>query len=199
MKQNKTRTMVLHAIFISIIMILTFVPFLGYIPIGPLRVTTLHIPVIIAGIILGKKSGAIIGFLFGLSSLTVNTISPTVVSFVFSPFISGNIMSAFIAIVPRIMIGWIAGFIFFELNKKNVHQVVGMSISAFIGSLTNTILVLGGIYILFGSSYANAIGKSFQELLPYLIVMVATQGVVEAIVGSIIAVIVSKALLKVVK
>lgn len=199
MKQNKTRTMVLHAIFISIIMILTFVPFLGYIPIGPLRVTTLHIPVIIAGIILGKKSGAIIGFLFGLSSLTVNTISPTVVSFVFSPFISGNIMSAVIAIVPRIMIGWIAGFIFFELNKKNVHEVVGMSISAFIGSLTNTILVLGGIYILFGSSYANAIGKSFQELLPYLVVMVATQGVVEAIVGSIIAVIVSKALLKVVK
>lgn len=199
MKQNKTRTMVLHAIFISIIMILTFVPFLGYIPIGPLRVTTLHIPVIIAGIILGKKSGAIIGFLFGLSSLTVNTISPTVVSFVFSPFISGNIMSAVIAIVPRIMIGWIAGFIFFELNEKNVHEVVGMSISAFIGSLTNTILVLGGIYILFGSSYANAIGKSFQELLPYLIVMVATQGVVEAIVGSIIAVIVSKALLKVVK
>jgi uncharacterized membrane protein len=199
MKQNKTRTMVLHAIFISIIMILTFVPFLGYIPIGPLRVTTLHIPVIIAGIILGKKSGAFIGFLFGLSSLTVNTISPTVVSFVFSPFISGNIMSAVIAIVPRIMIGWIAGFIFFELNKKNVHEVVGMSISAFIGSLTNTILVLGGIYILFGSSYANAIGKSFQELLPYLIVMVATQGVVEAIVGSLIAVIVSKALLKVVK
>lgn len=199
MKQNKTRTMVLHAIFISIIMILTFVPFLGYIPIGPLRVTTLHIPVIIAGIILGKKSGAIIGFLFGLSSLTVNTISPTVVSFVFSPFISGNIMSAVIAIVPRIMIGWMAGFIYFELNKKNVHEVVGMSISAFVGSLTNTILVLGGIYILFGSSYANAIGKSFQELLPYLIVMVATQGVVEAIVGSIIAVIVSKALLKVVK
>lgn len=199
MKQNKTRIMVLHAIFISIIMILTFVPFLGYIPVGALRVTTLHIPVIIAGIVLGKKSGAIIGLMFGLSSLINNTINPTVVSFVFSPFISGNIMSAVVAIVPRIMIGWIAGFIYFEFKKKNIHDIVNMSISAFIGSLTNTVLVLGGIYILFGSSYANALGKSFQELLPYFVVMVATQGVVEAVVGSIIAVIVSKALLKVVK
>jgi Predicted membrane protein len=199
MKQNKIKIMVIHAIFISIITILTVIPFLGYIPVGPLRVTTLHIPVLIAGIVLGKKSGAIIGLVFGLSSLINNTINPNVISFVFSPFISGNIMSAVIAIVPRVLIGWVAGFMFFELQKKNEHEVFNMSISAFFGSLTNSVLVLGGIYILFGSSYANALGKSLQELLPYLIGVVATQGVVEAVVGSIIAVIVSKALLKVVK
>ena len=55
MKNKKTKDLVLYAMFIAIEMLLVFIPFLGYIPIGPLRATTLHIPVIIAGIILGKK------------------------------------------------------------------------------------------------------------------------------------------------
>ena len=47
MKSKKTKNLVLYAMFIAIEMILVFIPFLGYIPIGPLRATTLHIPVII--------------------------------------------------------------------------------------------------------------------------------------------------------
>lgn len=199
MKNKKTKNLVLYALFVAIEMLLVFVPFLGYIPIGPLRATTLHIPVIIAGIVLGKKGGALIGCVFGLSSLFYNTISPTITSFVFSPFISGNIMSAVIALVPRILIGFIAGFIFEQLNKKSENTIITMSISAIIGALTNTILVLAGIYFLFGSSYATALGKSFSELAPYLLGIITTQGILEAIVGSIIAVIVSKSLLKVVR
>ena len=98
MKNKKTKDLIFYAMFIAIEMLLVFIPFLGYIPIGPLRATTLHIPVIIAGIILGKKGGMIIGLVFGLSSLFYNTISPTVTSFVFSPFISGSILSAIVAI-----------------------------------------------------------------------------------------------------
>ncbi|MFV0395316.1 MAG: ECF transporter S component [Coprobacillaceae bacterium] len=199
MNQSKTKNMVLHALFIAIEMLLIFVPFLGYIPIGPLRATTLHIPVIIAGIVLGKKSGAMIGLVFGLSSLIYNTINPTITSFVFSPFISGSIMSAIIAIVPRILIGFVAGFIFEKLKTTKCNEILSMSVSSFIGAITNTVLVLGGIYLLFGDSYATAIGKNFQELLPYLITIVTTQGILEAVVGTIVAVLVSKVLIKVAK
>lgn len=199
MKNKKTKNLVLYALFIAIEMLLVFVPFLGYIPIGPLRATTLHIPVIIAGIVLGKKGGALIGCVFGLSSLFYNTISLTITSFVFSPFISGNIMSAVIALVPRILIGFMAGFIFEQMSKKVENSLITMSVSAMIGAFTNTILVLAGIYFLFGTSYATALGKSFSDLAPYLIGIITTQGILEAIVGSIIAVIVSKSLLKMVK
>ena len=41
---------------------------LGYIPLGVITPTTVHIPVIIAGIILGWKKGAFAGFVFGLTS-----------------------------------------------------------------------------------------------------------------------------------
>ena len=53
MKSKKTQYMTSMALFLAIEIILVVTP-LGYIPIGPLNATTMHIPVIIAGIILGK-------------------------------------------------------------------------------------------------------------------------------------------------
>lgn len=194
MKNKKTKNLVLYAMFIAIEMLLVFIPFLGYIPIGPLRATTLHIPVIITGITLGKKGGSLIGLVFGLSSLFYNTISPTITSFVFSPFISGNILSAVIAIVPRVLIGYIAGIIFEKFQKTKFNNI-GIIIAGLAGSLINTILVLGGIYFIFGQSYASAIGQDFNLLVTYLIGIITTNGILEAVVGTIIALFVCKPLL----
>lgn len=181
------------SLFIAIEILMVMVPFLGFIPIGPLRATTLHIPVIIAGIVLGKKQGAQIGLVFGLSSLIINTIQPTITSFVFSPFISGSLWSLVIAIMPRVCIGYIAGLIY---EKGKSHPIPAMCLGSFIGAMTNTILVLGGIYLFFGNQYATAIGLSLTKLLPYLLTIIATTGLLEAAVGTIIAVIVSRILIQ---
>lgn len=195
MKNQKTKDLIMYAMFIAIEMMLVFIPFLGYIPIGPLRATTLHIPVIIAGVILGKKGGSIIGLIFGLSSLFYNTVSPTVTSFVFSPFISGSILSAVVAIVPRVLIGFVSGIIFEQFSKHKGNQYLGIIIAGLAGSLTNTILVLSGIYFIFGQSYASAIGQDFNVLMAYLIGIITTSGILEAVVGTIIALFVCKPLL----
>lgn len=197
MNKQKTKNLTLLSLFIAIEILMVMIPFLGFIPIGPLRATTLHIPVIIAGIVLGKKEGAIIGLVFGLSSLIMNTISPTITSFVFSPFISGSILSAFIAIVPRVLIGFIAGAVYEKLKDKS--QVMAMSLGSFLGSLTNTILVLSGIYLLFGEQYASAIGQDFSSLMPYLLGIITTNGILEAVVAVLIGVTVSKVLIKIYK
>ncbi len=195
MNNQKTKNLAFISLFIAIEILMVMVPFLGFIPIGPLRATTLHIPVIIAGIVLGKEKGAGIGLVFGISSLIINTIQPTITSFVFSPFISGSILSALIAIVPRILIGYVAGWIYELLKEKNDY--LAMITGSFLGSITNTFLVLGGIYVIFGSEYASALGKSFSELLPYLLGIITTNGILEAIVGTIIAVMVSRILIKI--
>ena len=75
------------AMFLAIQIILVVTP-LGYLPIGPISATTMHIPVIIAGIALGKKAGAQLGFVFGLTSVINATFRPTLTSFCFSPFIT---------------------------------------------------------------------------------------------------------------
>lgn len=192
MKNRKTKNLAFMSLFIAIELLMVMVPFLGFIPIGPLRATTLHIPVIIAAMTLGKEKGAGIGLVFGLSSLLINTISPTVTSFVFSPLISGSFMSALIAIIPRMLIGYVSGWIY---EKWQWHRrTVVMTVSAMMGSLTNTVLVLGGIYFIFGSQYASSIGQSYQQLLPYFLGIIMTNGVLEAITGTIIAVAVTKIL-----
>lgn len=193
MNKQKTKNLALISLFVAIEILMVMVPFLGFIPIGPLRATTLHIPVIIAGIVLGKNQGAKIGLVFGLSSLLINTIQPTVTSFVFSPFISGSLWSVAIAIIPRICIGYVAGFLY---EKCMTHQFIAMCLGSFCGAMTNTILVLGGIYFFFGNQYALAIGMTFSKLLPYLLTIIATTGLLEAIVGTIIAVIVSRILIQ---
>lgn len=95
--RKKTKFLVLLTMFCSIEVVLMFTP-LGFIPLGPIRATTLHIPVILAGMLLGVKGGAITGLVFGLGSVLINTITPTITSFVFTPFYSlgeyhGNLMS----------------------------------------------------------------------------------------------------------
>ena len=79
--------MSIMAMFLAIQIILVVTP-LGYLPIGPISATTMHIPVIIAGIALGKKAGAQLGFVFGLTSVLNATFRPTLTSFCFSPFVT---------------------------------------------------------------------------------------------------------------
>lgn len=83
----RTRHMVQTAIFGVIIVIMAFTPFLGYIPLGFTRATIIHIPVILASLLMGPKTGALLGLLFGLTSFINNTVNPTVTSFVFTPIL----------------------------------------------------------------------------------------------------------------
>ena len=63
---KKTVSMVQLALFTAIIILLAFVPGLGFIPIGVIKATTIHIPVIIGAILMGPKAGAFLGFVVWL-------------------------------------------------------------------------------------------------------------------------------------
>jgi len=200
---NKTKRISFLGLLIAIEVILVFTP-LGYIPIGPLRATTLHIPVIFAGIAFGVKEGALLGFIFGLSSLIINTISPTITSFVFSPFItigenSGNFASVFIAFGPRILIGVVSGTAFRFLLNKFKNENVAVIISSLLGALVNTLFVLFLIYLFFGKVYASSINISYSILIRYLFGIITTNGILEAVVGAIIVLAIYKALHKQIK
>ena len=86
--EKKVLDMSLAGIFTAIIIAMSVVPFLGYIPLGFMNATIIHVPVIIGAIILGPKYGAYLGLVFGVTSLVKATITPGVTSFVFSPFVT---------------------------------------------------------------------------------------------------------------
>ncbi len=202
MKSKKTQYMTSMALFLAIEIILVVTP-LGYIPIGPLNATTMQIPVIIAGIVLGKKAGGELGFVFGLTSLIKATIQPGITSFCFSPFVtigtmSGNYKSLLIAFVPRILLGYLAGLVF-GIMKKNNRENLGVVVGALTGAITNTVLVLSGIYIFFGEAYASAVGVQYSTLVTVLLGVVSTNGILEAILGAIVSLAIYKALKPILK
>ena len=202
MKKTQTRELVLVALFCAIILIMAFTPMIGYIPLGFTRATIIHIPVIIASIVLGPKKGAFLGFVFGLTSLINNTINPTVTSFAFTPFFSlGNAepswLSLIVCFVPRILVGVVPYYV--RKITKKLPDILSYSVAGLLGSLTNTVLVMNLIYLLFKESYAAAQGKAVEVLYAAISSVIVINGVPEAIVAAIITFAICKALAKVVK
>ena len=74
MRNKKTKKMVLFSMLLAIEVILSFTP-LGFLRVGFLSVTMLHIPVIICAMALGKRYGAALGFVMGFCSFYNATFS----------------------------------------------------------------------------------------------------------------------------
>ena len=205
-QKAKTHKMVLTAMFTAIIIAMAFVPYMGYIPLGFMNATIIHIPVIIGAIVLGPKTGTFLGGIFGLTSMINNTVNPNLTSFVFSPFYSvgevhGNLNSVIICIVPRVLIGVVAYYVYKGVSRliksKKSGSVTALAVAGVAGSLTNTILVMNGIYFLFGSSYAAAKGIMAEALYGVILGVIGTQGIPEAIVAGVLVAAITRAILKV--
>lgn len=191
---EKTRRLTRLALLIAIELIVGLLPFLGYIPLNPiLNVTIIHIPVIIGAIIMGPKAGAMLGFFFGLTSfINATFLRPNPIeSPIFSPFFNGGAFeggwqSLVICFVPRILVGLVAGGLYLLLKRTKITSVISFAICGIAGSFTNTVLVLGGIYLFFRVPYAAAYGMSVDALYTTLMGIVGFNGVIEAIAAAII-------------
>ena len=186
MKNKKTTNMVIFSMLLAIEVVMSFTP-LGFLRIGLLSVTMLHIPVIICAMALGKKYGAALGFVMGFCSFYNATFSPTITSFCFTPFFSmggveGNWTSLLIAFLPRIALGYGAGAIYERLKSKNGRTAAALS--GLSGALINTIGVLGGIWIFFKEPYEAVLGNTIVALL---MTTVGVNSIAEAVVGVITA------------
>ncbi|MDC7236059.1 MAG: ECF transporter S component [Spirochaetales bacterium] len=135
---NRTRKIVITAVMAAVSVVLGATR-LGFIPwFSGASLTVMHVPVIIGAILEGPVVGMIIGLIFGVFSLIQAAVAPTgpVDVFFVNPLIS---------VLPRVIIGLSAWAVYRAFNgKMNLFAVVLASIA---GSLTNTVLVLGGLGI----------------------------------------------------
>lgn len=196
--KNKNRKQILFlcqfSLLLAIEIIVCFTP-LGTLPsLGMLSATLSHVPVIIAAIVLGMKEGTLMGLAFGACSFIYWTfVAPGAFSFLYTPFYtlgeySGNFGSLLICFVPRILIGVVTALVMSGLTKLKVNNFISATIAGIAGTLTNTLLVLGGIYLFFGNEYyAMAVADGSQTLLAFLGMVVLTNGLPEAAIGGIAA------------
>lgn len=193
MKEVKnTSDLVKMALFVAIIILLSVTP-LGYIHLGVINATTIQIPVIIGAILFGWKKGAFLGGVFGITSMIKNTVQPNATSFVFSPFVpvfgkdKGSLFAIVVCIVSRVMIGVVAGLLFKALSKTKLSKALSAGVCGFCGALTNTILVMGGIYLYFGRSYSAAKDQAYETLIGTVMATITGIGITEALVSAVIS------------
>lgn len=196
-QSKQIRQLTLAAFFIALQVVMTLTP-IGYIPIGAINVTTMHIPVILAGIFLGTGYGALTGFVFGLTSMLRATFSPGITSFLFSPFItvggiSGNFASLIIVFGPRIFLGWFSGKLFRILRKKT-GNLTACAVSAALNTMIHTLLVMGFIYIFFAKQYAAALNVDVSAVTGIILGVITTNGIAETILAAIVVPALDKAL-----
>ena len=189
---NKTLMLAQFSILLAIEALFCFTP-LGSLPaLGPIVATLAMIPVVITALLLGTKAGTLMGAFAGLFSFLVWTFTPPspIIAFVFTPFytlgsFTGNFGSLIICFLPRILVGTVAGVAYQALSKAFPSKsVLCFSISAALGSLTNTFGVLGGIWCFFGDQYASIAGQAILSVIGFTVM---TSGIPEAIVSSVAA------------
>ena len=196
-RPGKTYELALISMFTAIIFLLAFTP-IGLIDLPLIKATILHVPVIMGAILLGPKKGAFLGGVFGLTSLIKNTMAPSVLSFAFSPFIPvpgldrGSFWAVVICFIPRILVGvtpWLVYKLACLLPAKKINlglRTGGMAVAAVVGAFTNTVLVMGMIFLVFRQVYAAMNGIPVDAVLGVILGVVATNGVPEAIVAAVL-------------
>lgn len=189
-KKMTTKELTLNAMLIAIIAIMAMIPQLGMISLAPgVTVTIMHIPVIVAGIVLGMKSALITGFAFGLSSLLV------VLTRGGGPF-DLLFLNPLVSILPRIIFGFVvAGLsvLLSKMMKGKLPFVLNATITAIISTVAHTFVVVTAAYFAIGVNNPAFEGWP-TNFIAYLGLFFAVNMLFEIAVAVIIGVPVSVAL-----
>ena len=198
-RKHDTHWMTGVGLMAAVIVLLASTP-LGMIQLPVIKATTTHIPVILGAILFGPLAGCILGAVFGLCSMVSNTVAPTLLSFAFSPFMSttgmvGALKAIWISVGCRIFIGLAAGWLWIGLKKMKLNDLLALPIVGFVGSMVNTIMVMGSIYFLLAQQYAEAKNVALTAVYGLVMGTVTGAGVMEAIAALLLVTAIGKALL----
>ena len=199
-RRKDARWMAGVAMMAAIVVLLANTP-LGMIPLVVTKATTVHIPVILGAILFGPLAGGILGGVFGVCSVIINTFTPALTSFAFSPFmsttgLSGAVKALWVAVGCRILIGVAAGWLWRALSRTRVNSWTALSIVGFTGSMVNTVTVMGSIFLLFTQQYAQAKEVALEAVSGLILTTVVVNGIPEAIVATVLVAVIGKNLLR---
>lgn len=197
----ETRRLVQYALFVGIILLMGLTPFFGYISLPFAAITIVHLPVIIGSYRFGVRGGALLGFFFGLTSLITCFTRPDAIAAIVMGTNTGfGLYNLFLIVailfLPRVLVGVFSALTYSALQKAG--DALAMAVAAVVGSLTNTVLLLGGLYLFAfnqaGAALGLSAGYTAQQLLMAILGIVAFNGMLEAVAAMLLCTAVGKAL-----
>lgn len=203
MKKNKfIMSMTVDAMFLALIAILSFVPYIGYITIGPISFTIIHIIVLIGALLFGTGKGTLYGLFFGLFSLFKALTFPGTLDYLF--------VNPFVSVLPRVLFGLVSGLVFDCIRKRTTFKnyLLICAPLAVLLTFVHTFLTLTCLYV-FGyldifqiskflgiSDLIEQANNAFGNFWNFLLACIAPGTVCEIAAGAIISPLLFAALYK---
>ena len=172
-------------ILMGLIILMTFIPNIGYIQTGLFSITTIHIPVLIGAALMGPIGGLVLGLTWGLTSYFYALTLGTIEAMIF--------LNPMVSIVPRVLVGLIVSYTTLALDKVDMKEVLKYGLVAGVGTLSNTVLVLSSIFI-FASEGVLSFNQAFSTIIT---IIISTNGLLELFAAVIIVPAVVKAIRKI--
>ena len=170
-RRQNTRAMVRASVLAALIIVMTIVPYTGYINYGLIEITTLHIVVAIGAVMLGWRYGLVLGLVWGVTCVLRALTNP-----LWAPFVN-----PLISVVPRVIVGMVAGFVAEGMKKLRCRPMISAAVAAAAATITNTVLVLSALKLfsvvlegapLLGTIYATLIGvNGVIELVAAIVIV----------------------------
>ncbi len=193
MNNPKIIQMSIHAMFIGLMTLMTFVPQVGFISLSPfVSFTLLHIPVLFGALLFGWKAGLIYGFAFGGLSFLRAVVAPV-------SFLDVYFANPLISVLPRMAFGLAAGLMFDLARKvsKNVLNKLIIAGSGVVMTLLHSVLVLLFLGLLSGPAIeasGDFAGLGFATYWLLMGFVILTNGIPEAVLAGILLPILALAL-----
>ncbi len=187
-----TKKLTLAAVLTALILVIGFTPWLGYIRLGPVSITTLPIPVTVGSIILGWRYGAYFGLLFGVTSL-IQCFTGDVLGAI---CVDANLFLAVVmCVVTRVLMGAAVGALNQLVISKVNNKALSSALASIAGPLLNTVLFVGALVLFFGanSDVTALFGGGVRTIITTLVTINALVEIVACgIVGTAVCTAVQK-------
>lgn len=194
---NKTLKLTVCALFLAIMLVMGLVPGLGFIPTPVAGIVIIQVPVILASYFLGYKGGMFFGLVFGITSIINCFIQPDVFAAIIMN--AGGIKTIGLMIIclviPRVLIGLTTRATYDLISRFDMTRLLSMGLSAFIGTLTNTVFFLGAFYLFAREACMTGFGAATEKALFDMMLGVVTfNGVIEAVTSVVLCTAIGQAL-----
>ena len=185
-KKFSARTLAEYAIFIAIVLMMRITG-LSSIPVGPLVMTLTMIPIAIGAMLLGPLGGAVLGMVFGFTSLYDAMIGKAAMTGFF--FQVSPLHTFVLCVLTRTLVGALTGWLFRLFKKLDKRRIWCYFAGGLMAPMLNTILFMGYIVLVFYHTdfiQKMVASKGAVNPLMFVILVVGVQGLVEWLTGCVI-------------
>ena len=177
------------SLLVAILLVMNYIPLLGYVQFGPISASLLTVPVAIGAMTMGPLAGAILGGVFGATSFIQMVEGKSQMG---TQLFSVNPFGAFVvSVVARVLMGLCAALIFNALRKAMPKkEKLCCVIGAICTPVLNTVFFMGFLVLFFyNCDYVQNLAQTLgaTNAFVFIVLLVGVQAVIEWLICGVVA------------